>query len=95
MVEQYNITLKEGFKGAQKREKKIAKESDRTSWYYFGLVGQIGYSIALPLAGGVIIGNLIDRRFATAPHITMLGLGIGMALSGISFFHIIQDSLKK
>lgn len=95
MVEQYNITLKDGFGGAQKRNKKPAKISEKTSWYYFGLVGQIGYSIAVPLTGGVIVGNLIDRKLGTSPQITMLGLGVGMVLSGVSFFHIIQDSLKK
>lgn len=85
MVEQYDITLKDGFGGAKSRLKRKRKDSD-TTWYYLGLVGQIGYVVALPIAGGAILGSLIDH--------TILGLGIGILVSVVGFVRVIEKILK-
>ena len=82
----YNITLKEGFRGAKRRPIKKNKNSDST-WYYLGLVGQIGYVIALPLAGGAIIGSFVGS--------TLIGIFIGFVISLLGFIRIIQRVMQK
>ncbi len=94
MVEQYDITLKEGFKGAKNRPKRRSKESD-DAWYYLGLAGQIGYVIAIPVAGGAILGSLIDQKFGLYPKGTMIGLMSGLVLSITAFVRVIQRVLQK
>ena len=85
MVEQYDITLDHGLSGAKNRPPSQKKESDGT-WYYLGLVGQIGYVVALPLAGGAILGSLEGS--------TLAGILIGFVVSVFGFIRIIQRVLE-
>lgn len=94
MVEQYDITLTGGFRGAKSRTPRKENNSDST-WYYLGLVGQIGYVVALPIAGGAIVGSSFDRRFGMYPAGTVVGLSIGFLISIIGFVRVIQKVLEK
>lgn len=94
MVEQYDITLTDGFKGAKNRPKRRIKDSD-DAWYYLGLAGQIGYAIAIPVAGGAILGSLIDQKFGVYPKGTMTGLIIGLVVSITAFVRVIVQVLEK
>ena len=85
MIKEYNITLTGGLKGAKNRPIKKKKSSDLT-WYYLGLVGQIGYVVALPIAGGAIFGSLLDHK--------LLGILIGFVISVVGFVRIIQKIIK-
>lgn len=85
MVEQYDITLTSGFRGAKNRPKRSKKESDM-AWYYLGLVGQIGFVVALPIAGGAILGSLV--------HGTLIGLVVGFLISAVGFIRVIQKIMR-
>jgi predicted F0F1-ATPase subunit len=65
------------------------------SWYYFGLSGQIGFAIALPIAGGALLGSYIDERFHTYPQYTITLLFAGIVLSMVNFVFTIQSILKR
>ena len=86
MIKEYNITLTGGFKEAKYRPIKKKKSSDLT-WYYLGLVGQIGYVVALPIAGGAIIGSLVGG--------TLIGIFVGFVISVFGFIQVIQRVLQK
>jgi len=86
MIKEYNITLTGGFKEAKNRPIKKKKRSDLT-WYYLGLVGQIGYVVALPIAGGAIIGSLVGG--------TLIGIFVGFVISVFGFIQVIQRVLQK
>jgi F0F1-type ATP synthase assembly protein I len=94
VVEQYDITLNTGFKGAKSRTKRRSQEST-DAWYYLGLAGQIGYVVAIPVAGGAILGSLVDKKFGFYPTGTALGLGIGLVLSIMGFVRVIQQVLQQ
>jgi len=66
-----------------------------TSWYYFGLSGQIGFAIALPIAGGAMLGSYIDDWFHTYPQYTVILLFVGILLSMVNFVFTIQSILKR
>lgn len=85
MTEKYDITLATGVKGA--RPRKIAKERHTREgyWFYLGFAGQIGYTIAIP----VVLGALLGNRFG---H-TLIGLGFGIVVSIIGFTRIIRNLL--
>ena len=94
MIKEYNITLTGGFKEAKYRPIKKKKSSDLT-WYYLGLVGQIGYVIALPIAGGAIFGSFIDERLGWYPKGTVIGIFAGFVLSVLGFVRVIQKIIQK
>ena len=94
MGEQYDITLKDGFVGAKNRPKRRRRESD-TAWYYLGLAGQIGYVVAIPIAGSAILGSFIDRRFGLYPMASLIGIGTGFVMSAAGFIRVIQQILQK
>ena len=85
-MKKFDITLSGGFQNAKTRSDHQKKESDDT-WYYLGLVGQIGFVIALPIAGGAILGSLVQK--------TLLGLGIGFVISVAGFIRTIQKIMRK
>lgn len=85
MGEKYDITLAEGLKGAKPRKDKKTRNARGSSWYYFGLAGQIGYTIAIPLVAGTLIGSFFGH--------TLIGLVIGLVISLIGFVRVIQDAL--
>jgi predicted F0F1-ATPase subunit len=75
-----------------KRKKKKNRED---AWYYLGTVGQIGYTIALPIAGGALLGVYIDRTWSTYPKATLIFLFGGIALSFLTFIRIIRNLMDK
>ncbi len=77
----------------RRRSFKRAGQPD-TSWYYFGIVGQIGFSIAIPIAGGAIIGSVLDRKLGSYPRLTLGLLGAGVILSFVTFYQTIQTVLR-
>jgi hypothetical protein len=87
MKEKYDITLASGITGA--KPKKVAKQRKYRGgyWFYLGMVGQIGYTIAIPLVLGVLIGKLFGQA--------LVGLGIGFIISVIGFIRIIREVMTK
>ena len=74
------------------REKQTAvKQNADDTWYYFGLVGEIGFTIALPIAAGGIGGAYLDTFFGSSPKVTILLLLVGIGISFIGFFKIVEE----
>lgn len=94
MVEKYDITLKSGFSGAKRRIGQKTKDPD-SAWYYLAVVGQIGYVVALPIAGGAILGSVIDQKSGSYPKGAMTGIVIGFIVSIFGFIGVIRKILEK
>ena len=85
MSEKYDITLSSGIQGA--RPKKVAKERTYREgyWFYLGMAGQTGYTIAIPLVAVALIGSFFGHG--------LVGLAIGTAISIVGFVRIMKDLL--
>lgn len=92
MVQKYDITLSGGIHGAAPKKERRRKQTD--TWLYLGVVGQIGYTVAIPLVAGVLAGVFIDRTAGTKPVATLIGLGLGAVISVIGFVRTLQEVLK-
>ena len=89
----YDLLLDEGRVERRNRKKRRIKDISYVSpWYFLGLVGQLGYSIALPIAGGAILGRTIDDRYGTYPRATLLLLLLGIGIAGVGFLTTIRDA---
>jgi len=93
--EQYTMLLDKGEQSVIVSGHKKKQQKKQDAWYYLGFVGQIGYAIALPVAGGALLGAYIDRVRSTYPQATLFLLFIGFVISFLGFVRTIQDIIKK
>ena len=52
----------------------------RTFWRSLGILGMVGWPIALASIGGVLLGRALDSRWQTGPMFTLLFLSLGIAI---------------
>ncbi len=55
------------------------KRETRRAWRDFAYFSSLGFQVALSIFIGLFAGIYLDRRFDTAPWITLIGLGLGIA----------------
>ncbi len=87
----YTKNLK-GPKGKIRTVQTSSKEV--SSWFYLGKVGEIGYSIALPIVAGAFIGVYLDRQWSTYPKATLACILLGLAVSVASFIRLVIELIK-
>lgn len=63
-------------------------------WYYLGLIGEIGFVIALPMVGGALLGVVIDRTWSTTPKATLSLLFLGAAVSFFNVFKTVKTIIQ-
>lgn len=67
------------------------KKGSDTPWYYLGLIGEIGFAIAVPIAGGALLGVFVDRVWLTTHKATISLLFIGIIVSFINLFTTVRE----
>jgi len=77
------------------REKSVRLAKSREYLYFLGLVGQIGFVIAVPIVAGLLIGRYIDTKAYTYPRYSLLLLGIGIIVSFVNFYNVVNEIIKK
>ncbi len=92
--ERFDVVLTEGKTEIRKKEL-LKKKEQSLGWYYLGLVGEIGFVIALPIVAGSIGGVYIDKWLGTKPAATILLLLVGVGISFIGFFNVIGEIIHK
>lgn len=85
MREKYDITLASGMKGA--KLKNVAKKNMNRdgSWFYLSMAGQIGYTVAIPLVIGTVVGSYFKHA--------LIGLVLGILISIAGFVRILKNLL--
>ncbi len=66
----------------RKEDRKLRARSrpDRGPWFWLGMFGLVGWSIAIPTVLGVLLGAWLDRRFPGRVSWTLTMLLIGVAV---------------
>ena len=73
-----------------------AKKQDKFNFYYsISLVGQVGWSVALPLVGFILVGVFLDKQFGTKPTFIFAGLVLGMLTSFYSLYKFLKPFVTK
>jgi ATP synthase protein I len=75
---------------AQRRARR--DPSSRSFWRALSVLGVVGWSIALPAAGGALLGRSLDQRFATGVRFTLMLLFGGVVLGAIVAWNAVQRS---
>lgn len=94
--EEYDLVL-DGASGVASTQKKRPSKSLPTasSWYYLGFIGEVGFTIALPIVGGALVGTYADRMWSTYPKATLSFIFIGIVISVVGFVRTIQEIIRK
>lgn len=59
------------------------------------LASELGFSIAIPIGLGVLLGSWLDRKLGSAPALTIILLLGGVAIGMYNLFNLVQKSTKK
>lgn len=69
---------------------KNIKKNEKDIWYVLGIVGQLGFIIAIPAAGLTYLGHLLDIRLETSPWLAIAGLGLAIFSSSMMVYQMIK-----
>lgn len=72
------------------RENKSRKEEKK----YFSalqIASQLGFVLVIPLAGGALLGQFLDKKFGTSPKMTLSLIVFGLIVSLYSLYKIIKE----
>ena len=58
-----------------------------TFWRSLSVLGTVGWSIALPAAGGALLGHHLDTRLGTGVRLTLILLTAGVLVGGVLAWH--------
>ena len=61
----------------------VAKTVMRSFWRWMGVLGMVGWPIAILTVGGAWLGHYIDARFNSGIQFTLLLLTIGAVVSSL------------
>jgi len=75
-------------------QKKASASSEGSSWLYLGKVGQIGYTIVIPIVIGAFIGAYLDKVWLTYPKATLAGIFGGMFISVVNFIRLVIELIR-
>jgi predicted F0F1-ATPase subunit len=93
--EQYTLLLTPESNKISQRRKQTKTSKSNSSWFYLGLVGNIGYTVALPIVAGALLGSFIDNKLSWYPKATLSGILVGTILSVLGFIQTIRDIIRQ
>ncbi len=65
---------------AAARKLRARRHKDRTVWFGLGMMGMIGWSVAIPTLIGAVLGLWLDRRYPGGRSYTLPLLVAGLAI---------------
>lgn len=84
---------------ARKADRKLRarEEGDRGIWFGLGMMGLVGWSVAIPTVAGIAVGIWLDSRRGAPGGIswTLTGLVIGVVVGSLNAWFWIQKELEE
>lgn len=69
--------------------KKI-KKNEKDVWYVLGIVGQLGFIIAIPAALFAYLGHILDNKYHASPWLLLAGLVMAFTFSFSYIFRMVK-----
>jgi ATP synthase protein I len=80
--------------GAKAARKLAARRSPTTVWFGLGMMGLIGWSVAIPTVLGAALGLWLDKRHPGAHSWTLALLVAGLAIGCLNAWHWVAGEEK-
>ncbi len=74
---------------------KARYEKDQTLWFGLGMMGTIGWSVAIPTLIGVAVGIWLDNRYPGSISWTLTFLFIGLVLGCLNAYYWVKKEQKR
>ena len=72
----------------------MSEKGNFKTFYALSLAWQLGFLIALPIAGFLFLGFLGDKFFKTEPLLLLLGLLVGIIITIYEVYHLLIPLIK-
>jgi ATP synthase protein I len=89
---QTELSRKVGAKAAQKIK---ARSSTQGVWFGLGMMGLIGWSVAIPTLFGAAAGIWIDKRYPGTHSWTLILLVIGLVVGCVNAWHWVSKQNRE
>jgi ATP synthase protein I len=73
------------------RKLRARREADRGGWFWLGMFGLVGWSVAVPTVIGIALGLWFDRHFPGRVSWTLTLLIVGVALGCLNAWYWIKQ----
>lgn len=73
----------------------MPKSSTAKTLYALSLAGQLGFMIAMPIGGFLLLGSFMDRWLDMQPLFLMVGLAVGLTVTAYEVYHMLLPILRK
>lgn len=77
------------------RKLKAQRHATRTIWYGLGMMGLVGWSVAVPTLLGTALGIWLDKHYPGNHSWTLTLLIIGLTLGCLNAWHWVAKENKK
>ena len=77
------------------RKAKSRRKKDQGVWFGLGMIGTIGWSIAVPTLIGVALGIWIDKSWPSRISWTLTFLLVGLVLGCINAYYWVKRELTR
>lgn len=77
------------------RKVKARRKKDRGIWMGLGMIGTVGWSIAVPTLIGVGLGIWIDKRWPGRISWTLTFLFVGLMFGCINAYYWVRKEIKR
>ena len=71
------------------------RHATRTIWSGLGMMGLIGWSVAVPTLLGTALGLWLDRHYPSSHSYTLMMLAIGLALGCCNAWHWVDKENRE
>ena len=73
----------------------MSQENNFKTFYALSIAWQLGFLIAIPITGFLILGLLGDKFFKTQPLFLIIGLLTGIIITVYDVYHLLAPLITK
>jgi ATP synthase protein I len=77
------------------RKRRAREQSARSAWFGLGMFGLVGWSVAIPILLGIVLGLRMHARWPGRVSWTLPLLIIGVALGSLNAWYWIQQENRR
>ncbi len=79
----------------ERRKVRARRDEDRSVWFWLGMMGLVGWSVALPTVIGVAVGAWLDSLIVGRISWTLTGLIVGATIGCVvAWFWVKRESRR-
>ena len=79
----------------ERRKLRARRQGHRAVWFWLGMMGLVGWSVAVPTLLGLAAGWWLDQRFGGTRSWTLTGLVVGVAVGALTAWYWIKRESQR